>query len=260
MKIGISTASLYPMQTEQALALLGEGGVRHTEVFFNAASELEPPLLDELCRIRQAYDIRVASVHPFLSFGETYLLFSSYERRFHETLLLYDRYFEAANRLGADVLVIHGKRDDKQMDTQQYFERFGQLMERGRRAGIRVAQENVVQHFSQSPSALSKMAAALGEGFSVVLDTKQARRAGYTPQDFINAVGRHIVQVHLSDASAQADCLAPGEGTCDFAALFQALRQVGYNGGGVIELYRKNYGTLQQLLASLAFLQGLQVL
>ena len=52
LDIGVSTACLYPMETEKALRALGEAGVRTVEVFFNADFEARPPILHELCRIR----------------------------------------------------------------------------------------------------------------------------------------------------------------------------------------------------------------
>ena len=42
MRIGISTASLYPMRTEEALLFLCKNGVKVTEIFFNSFDELKP--------------------------------------------------------------------------------------------------------------------------------------------------------------------------------------------------------------------------
>ena len=39
MNIGVSTASFYPLETEEALEQLGKAGVKYTEIFFNALSE-----------------------------------------------------------------------------------------------------------------------------------------------------------------------------------------------------------------------------
>ncbi len=55
MKTGISTACLYPMETEQALALLLSLGYRRFEVFLNAFEELEKPFLRELKRRAEEY-------------------------------------------------------------------------------------------------------------------------------------------------------------------------------------------------------------
>ena len=89
MEIGVSTACFYPEETERALRRCGEMGVRCTEIFFNAPSELDGAFLRELVQIREAYGIRVAAVHPFTSRIEPYLLFSGYERRYRDGLDFY---------------------------------------------------------------------------------------------------------------------------------------------------------------------------
>ena len=48
MNIGVSTASFYPLETEAALEELGKAGVKYTEIFFNALSELKPAFIDIL--------------------------------------------------------------------------------------------------------------------------------------------------------------------------------------------------------------------
>ena len=45
MKAGVSTACLYPMQTEEALETLAKMGIKTLEIFFNAPSELSKPFL-----------------------------------------------------------------------------------------------------------------------------------------------------------------------------------------------------------------------
>ena len=46
MNIGVSTASFYPLETELSLENLGKAGIKHTEVFFNAACELKQSSLN----------------------------------------------------------------------------------------------------------------------------------------------------------------------------------------------------------------------
>ena len=41
MKIGISTACLYPMLTEKSLEEVGKSGIKDAEIFFNSMGELE---------------------------------------------------------------------------------------------------------------------------------------------------------------------------------------------------------------------------
>ena len=50
MQTGVSTACLYPMETERSLELLLRMGYRRFEVFFNCMEELGTPFLRELKR------------------------------------------------------------------------------------------------------------------------------------------------------------------------------------------------------------------
>ena len=108
MSYGISTSCLYPMQTEEALELLGKSGVKTCEVFLNSERETTPQFAKKLKNIADAHSVKIVSAHPFSSFSETFMLFSEYERRFYETLDFYKRFFETASVMGADIAVIHG--------------------------------------------------------------------------------------------------------------------------------------------------------
>ena len=81
METGISTACLYPMETERALDLLLGLGFRRFEVFLNCESELQRPFLRELKARADEYGAVFTSVHPFTSAMESSLLFGNYPRR-----------------------------------------------------------------------------------------------------------------------------------------------------------------------------------
>ena len=55
MKIGVSTSCFYPLETEVSLENLGKAGIRHTEIFFNALSELKQSFVDMLLDIQNEY-------------------------------------------------------------------------------------------------------------------------------------------------------------------------------------------------------------
>ena len=84
MKIGVSTACFYPLETEKALLKVAQSGVACTEVFFNALCELQPSFINELSKIQQEYNTCITAVHPTMSLAESFMLFSAYERRFAE--------------------------------------------------------------------------------------------------------------------------------------------------------------------------------
>ena len=255
MITGLSTACFYPMTTEESLERTGALGFRTAEIFFNSFSELGGPILKKLEETRARYGIDVVSVHPFTTFAEGYIFFSEYERRVEDGLELYRHYFDAAARLGARILVLHGGKAAKNIPAELYAERLHRLVRLGHECGITVAHENVV-HFSCESVAYTKaLADLLGDNFYMTLDIKQCVRAGQDPFAFISTLGRHIVHVHVSDHGVKGDCLPPGEGDFDFRALFRALDGVGYTGAYIIELYSCNFRADAQLTAGGNFLR-----
>lgn len=257
MSIGVSSSCYYPLATEESLKKNALLGVKTCEIFFNSFSELEKPFLNELCYIKDEYDIRVPSVHPFFSFAEPYLLFSEYERRFLDTVELYKKYFEAANALGAKILVLHGGKESRLVHEELYFERFTKLLEVGKQFGITTAQENIVHYRSQSPDFLLRMKKYVGADFKVVLDIKQAVRADRSPFEFIEILKNTIAHIHISDSNKQHDCIPPGEGSFDFARLLADMNALGYTGDYIIELYRHSFESDSQITASRVFMEGL---
>jgi len=201
--------------------------------------------------------VRVSAVHPFMSFGETYLLFSEYRRRFDDSMELFKRFFSAAAMLEAGIVVLHGGRDPGAVDEREQFERFALLAEAAQSLGVVLAQENVVHYRSQSPAFLERMKQHIGPLFRFVLDIKQSRRAGYSPFDFSVPLAESLVHVHVSDFNAVSDCLPPGEGGFDFAGFLGELAADGYTGDHIIEVYRGDFESDAQLKASAEFLKKL---
>jgi len=77
-----------------------------------------------------------------------------------------------------------------------------------------------------------------GANVGAVLDVWHWHHAGSTVADIIAAGKSRIVHVHVSDAKPMAPedvrdnmRVLPGEGAIDLSAFFQALKQIGYDGG-----------------------------
>lgn len=259
MKSGVSTACLYPMLLEDAFSALLDMEFREFEVFINTFSELESGYLGEFRRKADETGSRIKSVHPFTSGYESFLLFSDYERRFLDAMEFYKRYFEACNLLGAELLVLHGRRDERHTRSaeEQYFERYGRLFELGETFGVTVAQENVNQFLSDDPAFVLRMKKACGQKCAFVLDIKQAVRGGQNPFELCSAMGGGIVHVHLNDNSPESDCLLPGFGTMDYRLLLRMLKSYGFDGDLIIEVYRKSFGDLRELLDAKRVVDGL---
>lgn len=254
MKTGISTACLYPLETERSLAALLEIGYRRFEVFFNCMEEIEQPFLQELKRQADVYGATFVSVHPFTSAAESSLLFGDYPRRTKEAFDFYRRYMAAAAYLGGKYVVIHGQpQGHGKLSDQGYWERFGELYNLGAQEGVYPAQENVRQHRSANPQFISGMKNYLGENCAFVLDVKQCCLSGVEISEMAGAMGTRLVHVHLSDCAGGASCLLPGAGCRDFQELRQLLEKLSFSGTVVTEVYRDNFSQADELKNSLYF-------
>jgi sugar phosphate isomerase/epimerase len=248
MQAGISTACLYPMLLEKSFSTLVSMGFRHYEVFVNTFSELGKDYLVKLKQTADESGSTIRSVHPFTSGYESFLMFSEYKRRFEDSLEFYKRYLRACNLLGAEILVLHGrKRDRTGISDEEFFDRYLRLYKLGREFGVTVAQENVNLFCSDDPLFIRKMRRACGNDCAFVLDIKQAVRGGVNPYEMCDAMGEKICHVHINDNSAGSDCLLPGFGDMDYARLIHALEHFGYRGSLIIEVYRKSFGELCDL-------------
>lgn len=241
MNYGASIACFYPMDTELSLKKVGELGIKNTEIFFNTFSELEADYLKNLRSIADGFGVNIRSIHPFSSFAENYMLFSTYERRFIDTADMYKRYYEACNILGANIVVFHGARGRASVPDKVKFERFGIMSEHAEKFGVTLAQENVVEFCSQHPEYLLAMREHIGDRFKMVLDVKQAIRAHHNPMEFIDALGESIAHIHISDSDESHDCLAPGKGNFDLRGVKDAMKKLNYHGSWIVELYNYNY-------------------
>ncbi len=255
MMIGASTSNFYPAPLEDALDTVLAAGFRNVEIFLNAPSEATPAFADGLkCRCDAAGAV-VSAVHPYSSFMEPFFLFAPYERRADDGFEMYKPQFEAAARLGAPLLILHGAKPLYQLSDEKLLERYERLYDLGRSFGVTLAQENVNKFSSAELSYLHSMKTALGEKAKFVFDIKQSGRCGLDPLQVIETMGDAIVHVHISDRDATCDCLPPGDGTRDFKAVLQALRRVGYDGVLMLELYRPNFESAEDLKRSRAFLE-----
>lgn len=249
MRPGISTACLYPMELERSLEELLAMDFRLYEFFLNTCSELKPPFLRTLRTMLDEADAAVKSIHPFTSAIEGMLFFSEYLRRMEDALEFYKTYFEAANLLGASILVLHGQKGYRtgKITEDAYIERYHRLYRLGQTFGVTVAQENVNQFRSEDPAFIARMREKLGEECAFVFDIKQAVRAGFDPLAMCRAMGERLVHIHINDNAPGADCLLPGRGSMDYGPLLDALRASGYGGDLIMEVYRTDFGEIEEL-------------
>jgi len=246
MLAGISTACFYPLYTEEAVQKLSRIPPQCVEVFLNARHELDPAYLRELRRRADAAGILIKSVHPYTSGMEPMYFFSNYDRRFVEGIEIYRDFYQAANILGAGIVVFHGGIRHFNLDYDDYFARFERLWLDAKKHGVDLCQENVQRCTSYTPEFFKAMAAALPD-VGYVLDTKQAVRAGEDVYSFADSMSTRIRHVHISDHSPAHDCLAPGKGVLNIAKLLSIITKNGFDGSVIVELYRENFNDFVEL-------------
>lgn len=248
MKIGISTSCLYPKPVEESLYDLAVNGVGCAEIFLNTNSELKKSFAHGMAKLLQRFDMSCPSVHPFTCEMEQLMFFSDYERRFNDGLEYYKLYFEFMNIVGADIFVFHGGKSDR--GKEYYCEKYSRLYRLGKESGITVAVENVTRCQSRSSSFIRDISSILGNEFAFVLDTKQAVRAGENPFAFLDAAGKSVAHVHISDSGEFGDCLPIGKGNFQFKQFFEQLNSLNPDVSVILELYRSGFGSISDLISS----------
>lgn len=255
MAIGASSSCFYPMETKASLEEIGKLDIHTAEIFFNADSELEKDYLKELNIIKSFYGIETRSLHPFTSACESFFFFSNYKKRFYEMCEYYKKYFSAANEIGAEYLIIHGARYPCEVSDEEYFERFGYLVQKGKEFSVDVVQENVWSTCGGNPEFLRNMKAYLGEAFKFNFDIKQMKKCSFELSDFLPEFASSVVNVHVSDNKTGENCLPPGTGTFSFEKLFEEMKKANYSGNYIVELYRQNFSTAQDIKKSCEYLE-----
>lgn len=256
MNIGASSACFYPLETEKSVQKLCEMGFTHCEMFLNSHSELNPEFIREIKKMKNYYGMNIISLHPYRSFSEGYDFFSRYKRRFYDGIENYKRFFVAAKELDASFVVMHGAKHGIEITREEYAERFHEMDLIAQSHGCTLAHENVVKCVAAQPDFMKSMKDYLGDSFKTVLDVKQARREGVDPMEFIELLGENIVHVHLSDYDSDHDCIAPSEkGLFDFREFFTALKEKGFKGDGVVELYSDSYTDMSEVLRAAEYLR-----
>lgn len=257
MNLGISTACLYPLETELALEEVGKAGVKNTEIFFNAESELKDSFIEILLGIKEKYNMNITAVHPAMSLAEPYMLFSAYDRRYYEGLKQYRRYSEVAKALGAKYLIMHGGKPNGILNDEEYCSRYMALNAETSKNGVTVLQENVVNYRSGDIEFMRSMKNILGSDAKFCLDIKQCIRCGYVPMDLVEEFYDNIKHFHISDHSVAGDCLLPLNGKFDFKGLFDFLNQKGYEGALMTEVYRYAYKEYDEMFDAFGKLRDL---
>lgn len=260
MFIGVSTASLYPTQTEDAVEVLAKSGIKNIEIFLEANSEAELSFCKVLKDKIDYYDMNVVSIHSFCAIFEPFL-FSEYKRRSQDAHLQFIKICKAMEYLGASYYTFHGSRKElcnSSFSYKAYCEIFSNLSHIAKECGGLLAWENVSWCQSGEVDFLKKCMQYLDKNdFGFTLDLKQALRSKEKIADYISVMQSNLVNVHISDYNDCASCILPGDGIRDFKKIISMLRDVNYKNALILEVYNDCYENVGQIIESVKYLEGI---
>ena len=260
MEIGLSTACFYPdALTEEALPRISALALGVAEVFLETYSEYSVEFAKELKHIIGGSGIRVHSIHTLNPHFEQ-TIFSRTERQRRDCLDWYERALDAGSYLGAGVYVFHGparlKGPGGPPDYAHIAPLVRSMVEMAAERGIRLAWENVFWCWFDHPGFVSELMAHGGtEGLHYTFDLKQAFLSGHDAYAYLSAMGGNLANVHLCDIDGEGNLCLPGRGEVDFKKLGRAIRDTGYGGPAILEVYRENYGDWRELGEAAAYLR-----
>lgn len=255
MRVGISTASFYNhYMIEDMPAVYRDWGVRYAEYFLNSLCEYEPDFIELLARRTEENGVTVCSVHPMSSMFESQL-FSLHPRQKQDAFRIYEKVLQAGKRLGAHRYCMHGASHlsgaAKNLEIFRVAPVFDELCCMAEAYDIRLTLENVSWCFCREPEfALRLLDAMHSDGLHFTLDVKQAVRSGVDPFSFVDAIGERIDAVHCCDCrmeDGKMQYLLPPYGGFDFKGLIDKLKEKGFDGDVLLEVYSDMYGSLDEL-------------
>lgn len=249
MKTGVSTASLFMrLENERALPLLSSIGVKITEVFLSTFSEYSAEFAAEI--LKNKGDVEIHSVHALTTQYEPQL-FSGNPRTQADAYYWLERVMQAAKTLGAKYYTFHGtarmKKGAREKDNYPVWA--DGLREIGALCaeyGVKLCLENVEWAICNRPEVFSVLSKSCPNLLGVV-DIKQARLYGADYGEYIRAMQGKIAHVHISDVDENGKMCLPGRGVFDFAELLKRLNGAGFDGPLLIEAYKDDYESVQDL-------------
>lgn len=255
MQTGISTASLFGRKhTEDGLQFLSQKGVETAEVFLESYSEYTKDFGVFLNGVKG--NMPVHSIHTLTTQFEPQL-YSLNDRAMEDSFKLLDGTLQCAKEIGARYYTFHGVARLKRTPITINFERVAKytqkIIDECAKYGVSLAYENVHWAYYNYIGFFDELRRRTN-GLKGTLDIKQARQSGVDYKEFIKEMAGDIVTVHLSDIDVNGKMCLPGRGITDFDELFMRLKDVGFDGALLLEVYQNDFDCYDQLFNSLDFI------
>ena len=257
MQTGVSTASLFMRKNnEDALPLLNDLGVKTAEVFLTSFSEYGKDFGELLAKVKGG--LKINSVHALNTEFEPQL-FSAHPRVKADAYFWLDKVLEGAVCLDAPYYSFHGtsrvkkaSRSGKYDDFSAMIQGFAELSAHCKARGVTLCLENVEWSTYNRVGVFSKIAEQV-PSLRGVLDVKQARISGYPYEEYLREMGERLAHVHISDVDENGKIRLPGQGIFDFDTLIKRLKDVGFDGALLIEVYKNDYADTAELKTACDF-------
>lgn len=254
MKIGISTATLFPEKhSEEAAEIIKNLGAETAEIFFSTFYEYRPEFSKALAP--KIAGLEINSVHTMpLNFEPN--LFNPTRRVRGDGFYWLDQVARSAQLLGCKNYTLHGfvraggGADDMRFIGESIARAHSFLQTYGVNLCIEVA-----AHYAFNRPDFFREVKNYCPNLYGVFDIKQARRSGYPYQMYIEQMAGAIGYVHISDVDENGKTCLAGTGIYNFTEIFKRLKDAGFDGNVIIENYRNDFGNFEELKNSLDYLK-----
>jgi sugar phosphate isomerase/epimerase len=249
IKVGLSTASVYPLRTEAAFEYAARLGYDGVELMVWAESVSQDA--HAITKLSRAYGVPVLAVHaPCLLISQRVWGANPIPKL--------DRSVKTAEQLGAQTVVIHPPFRWQRRYAEGFTEQVARLEES---SDVVVAVENMFpfrtdRFFGAGPSSVERMrkrGGHPGPGFSAfspsydpldgdhahyTLDLSHTATAGTDAIDMADRMGSGLSHLHLTDGTGAAvdEHLVPGHGTQPTVEVCEMLAAGDFSGHVILEI------------------------
>lgn len=257
MQVGISTASLFGrFVTEDALKFLSENNVPLVEVFLESYCEYDKSFGEILKNVKGQTTIH--SVHTLTTQFEPQL-YSVNERARTDSFKILRNVLSVAEQVGAKCYTFHGGARFKKTPLVLDLDRVGAITQEiinvCAEYGVKLAYENVHWGYYNYLGFYSELKKRT-KGLCATLDVKQARQSGLNCFELIKEMGQDIQTLHLSDIDENGKMCLPGKGVLDLKSLFSALKDYGFDGAILLEVYKNDFSSFSELFSSMQYVKS----
>lgn len=245
VKVGLSTASVYPESTAAAFEIAGRLGYDGVEVMVWTDPVSQD--VDALRRLADEHHMPVLAVHaPCLLVTQRVWSTDPWRK------LVTAR--AAAERLGADTVVVHPPFRWPRGYARGFVEGVGRLSEEG---GVRFAVENMYpwRYRDREMQAYAPGWDVTEEDYPhLTLDVSHAATARGDALALAERMGERLTHVHIGDGSGSGkdEHLVPGRGAQPCAAVLERLAATGYRGHVIAEINTRRAVSAREREADLA--------